>query len=135
LFSLDRDDLAALAAVLDCTERAMDEISTQALAGVLPELGKSFAQASSNATRRLCEQSESFARTVGEWNAEVSHFLAHRATRNSETMTRTAKCQSIPDVLAVQAQWVQDTADDYLKEMSKLMEVNSRIMCGLLRQN
>jgi hypothetical protein len=27
---------------------------------------------------------------------------------------------------------VQETADDYLKEMSKLMEVNSRTMGGLL---
>jgi hypothetical protein len=45
-----------------------------------------------------------------------------------------ARCQNGSDVFAIQAQWLQDTADDYLKEMSKLMEVNSRIMCGLLRQ-
>ena len=112
----------------------MDDINTQAIAEVIPELGKSFAQASSDATRRLCEQSESFAKTLGEWNAEVSHFLTHRATRNSEAMTRIARCQNGSDVFAIQAQWLQDTADDYLKEMSKLMEVNSRIMCGLLRQ-
>ena len=113
----------------------MDDMNTQALAGVVPEFGKSFAQASSDATRRLCEQNESIARTLGEWNAEVTHFLAHRATRNSEAMTRMARCQNGSDVFAIQAQWLQDAADDYLKEMSKLMEVNSRIMCGVLKSN
>ena len=113
----------------------MDDMNTQALAEVIPELGKSFAQASSNATRRLCEQSESFAKTLGEWNAEVSHFVTHRATRNSEAMSRMVKCQNGSDAFAIQAQWLQDAADDYLKEMSKLMEVNSRIMCGVLKSN
>ena len=113
----------------------MNEMSTQAFSEVIPEIGKSFAQASSNATRRLCEQSESFTKTLGEWNAEVSHFVTHRATRNSDTMTRIAKCQNGPDVFAVQAQWLQDAADDYLKEMTKLMEVGSRIMYGVLKSN
>jgi hypothetical protein len=113
----------------------MDEMSTQPFAEVVPELGKSLAQASSNATRRLCEQSESFARRLGEWNAELSHFFARRAMRNSEVMTRATRCQNVSDVLAVQAQWVQDTADDYLKEMSKLMEVNGRIISGFFRPN
>jgi hypothetical protein len=113
----------------------MDDMNTQALVEVIPELGKSFAQASSNATRRLCEQSESFAKTLGEWNAEVSHFVTHRARRNSEAMTRMVKCQNGSDAFAIQAQWLQDAADDYLKEMSKLMEVSSRIWCGALKSN
>ena len=113
----------------------MNEMGTQAFSEIIPEIGKSFAQASSDATRRLCEQSESFAKTLGEWNAEVSHFLTHRATRNSEAMTRMARCQNGSDVFAIQAQWLQDAADDYLKEMSKLMEINSRIMCGVPKSN
>ena len=73
---------------------AMDEVTTSPLAAVIPQLGTSFVQASSDATRRLCEQGESFAKTVREWNTEVSHFVTFRATRNAEAMTRIAKCQS-----------------------------------------
>jgi hypothetical protein len=43
------------------------------------------------------------------------------------------KCQNLPEVFAIQAQWVQDAADDYLKEMSKLMEVNGKLVSSLMR--
>jgi hypothetical protein len=92
----------------------------------------SFAQVSSDATRRLCEHGQSVAKTFSEWNAEVSHFLSQRAARNSEAMGRMAKCQSFPEVCTIQAQWMQETADDYMKQMNKLMEVNRKIMGGLL---
>jgi hypothetical protein len=98
----------------------------------LADFGASFAQASSDATRKLCEQGQSVANTISEWNAEASQFLTHRAARNSETMGRMAKCQSLPEILASQAQWVQVTTDDYMKQMNKFMEVNNRIMGGLL---
>src|SRR5690242_19472605 len=96
---------------------AMDEVTTSPLAAAIPQLETSFVQASSDATRRLCEQGESLAKTVGKWSTEVSHFVTRRATRNAEAMTRIAKCQNFPDMLAVQAQWVQDATDDYLKDM------------------
>ena len=95
------------------------------------DFGASLAQASSDATRKFCEQGQSVANTISELNAEASQFLTHRATRNSETMGRIAKCQSLPEILASQAQWVQETTDDYMKQMSKLMEINSRIIGGL----
>jgi hypothetical protein len=43
------------------------------------------------------------------------------------------KCQNLPQVFAIQAQWAQGAADDYLKEMSKLMEVNSKLASSLMR--
>ena len=98
----------------------------------MPDFGVSFVQASSDATRRLCEQSQSVAKTIGEWNTEVSHFLSHRVARNGETLGRMTKCQNLPEVFTIQAQWVREAADDYLREMSKLMEANSRIMSGML---
>ena len=88
------------------------------------DFGASFAQASSDATRKLCEHGQSVAKTISEWNAEVSNFLSHRAARNSEAKGRMAKCQNLPEIFTVQTQWVQEATDDYLKEMSKLMEVN-----------
>ena len=99
----------------------------------MPDLGASFVQVSSDATRRLCEQGQSVAKTIGEWNTEVSHFFSHRVARNGEVLGRTRKCQNFPEVFAIQSEWVRDAADDYLKEVSKLMEVNSRVMSGLLR--
>jgi Phasin protein len=98
----------------------------------LADFGASFAQVSSDATRRLCEQGEAVAKSINEWNAEISNFFSHRVARNNETLGRMTKCQNVPDVFNIQAQWVHGAADDYLKEMSKLMEVNSRIMSSLL---
>jgi hypothetical protein len=109
-------------------EAIMDEVRKSELA----DFGASFAQASSDATRKLCEHGQSVAKTISEWNAEVSDFLSHRAARNSEAMGRMAKCQNLPEIFTIQTQWVQEATDDYLKEMSKLMVVNSRIMGGLL---
>ena len=72
------------------------------------------------------------AKTISEWNTEVSHFLSHRVARNGETLGRMTECQDLPEVFGIQAQWVREAADDYLKEMSKLMGANSRIMSGML---
>jgi hypothetical protein len=109
----------------------MNEVRKSEVAGTMPDIGVSFVQVSSDATRRLCEQGQSVAQTISEWNNEVSHFLTNRAARNGEAIGRMTKCQNLLDAFAVQAQWVQDTADDYLKEMSKLLEVNSKIMSGM----
>jgi hypothetical protein len=110
----------------------MNEVRKPELADAMPDLGASFAQVGSDATRRLCEQGQSVAKTISEWNTEVNHFLSHRAARNSDAMGRMAKCHNLPEIFTIQTQWVQEATDDYLKEMSKLMEVNSRMMGGLL---
>lgn len=96
------------------------------------ELGASFAQVSSEAARRLCEQSQSMAQNISEWNAEISQFLSHRAARNGETLRRITQCQNLPDVFGIQAQWFQDATEDYLREIGKLTEVNSKFMGGWL---
>ena len=110
----------------------MNEVRKPELAEAISSLAGPFAQVSSDATRRLCEQGQSVAKTMSEWNTEVSHFLSHRVAQNGETLGRMTKCQNLPELFAIQAQWVREAADDYLKEMSKLMEANSRIMSGML---
>ena len=62
----------------------------------MPNFGVSFVQASSDATRRLCEQGQSVAKTISEWNTEVNHFLSHRVAQNGETLGRMTKCQNLP---------------------------------------
>jgi len=96
------------------------------------DLGSSLTQVTSEATRRLCDQGQSVAETVTELNAEMSNFLSQRLTRNTEMIARFTNFQALPDVFAIQAQWMQDAAADYLKEMSKLVEVNTRIMSNLM---
>jgi hypothetical protein len=80
----------------------------------------------------FASQGQSVAKTISDLNTGVAQFVTHRVARNGEAMGRLTRCQSFPEAFAVQAQWVQDAADDYLKEMSKLMVVNSRIMSGVL---
>ena len=96
------------------------------------ELGASFAQVSSEATRRFCEQSQSVVQTISEWNAEISQFLSHRAARNGETLRRITQWPNQPDVFGIQAQWFQDATEDYLREVGKLTKVNSKIISGWL---
>jgi hypothetical protein len=109
----------------------MNEVSKPETAGAAPDLA-SFTQASSEATRRLCEHGQSIAKTISEWNAEAGHFVSYRATRTNEAMARMAQCQSFPEMFVVQTQWWRDAADDYLKQASKLAELNSKIIRGLL---
>ena len=109
----------------------MSEIRKPELTEAISSLAGPFAQVSSDATRRLCEQGQSVAKTIGEWNTEVSHFLSHRVARNGETLGRMTKCQNPQEIFAIQSEWVRDAADDYMREMSKLMEINSRIMSGM----
>jgi len=111
----------------------MDDVGKSDRAAVIPDFGTTLTQLTSDATRRFNEQSETVTHTMSEWNTEVSHFLSRRVARNGETIGRMTKCQNLPEVLAIQAQWVQDAADDYLKEMSKLMEVNSKLVSSLMR--
>ncbi len=107
----------------------MDEVR---MAEVMPDFGASIVKVSSDATRRLCDQGQSFAKTISEWNMEVSQFVSYRLARNGETLGRMAKCPNLPEIFAIQTQWMRDAADDYRKQTSKLMEVNSRVMGGLL---
>ena len=102
-------------------------------AEVIPDFAASLTQITSDATRRVCEQGQTVTQTMSEWNTEVSHFLSRRVARNGETIGRMTKCQNLPEVFGIQAQWVQEAADDYLKEMSKLMEVNSKLASSLMR--
>ena len=109
----------------------MSEVRMPELAKTMPDLGV-FAQVGSDATRRLCEQGQCVTNALSAWQSEVSRFLTRRMDRNKEAMARVAKGPNFPEVLAIQAQWMQEATDDYLKEMSKLMEVNSKIMSGIL---
>ncbi len=95
--------------------------------------GVSFVQLSSNASRRWCEQSEGVARTIYDWNTEVGEFLARRVTQNLDTIARITKCGNFQEAFSIQAAWFRDTADEYAKEIGKLMEINGKIAIDALK--
>jgi hypothetical protein len=111
----------------------MNEVGRPALAEMIPDVGAPFAQVSLNASRRLCEHGQSVAQAINEWSTEVSHFLSHRAARSNEAMQSLAKCHNFVDICAIPAQWLRDAADDYLKQTSKMIELNNRFMSDFLK--
>ena len=80
----------------------MDDVRKPDKADTISDLGWPLAEVSSEATRRLCEQGQTVAKTMTDWSTEVSQFLSHRAGRNSEAIGRVTKCQSLPEVFAIQ---------------------------------
>jgi hypothetical protein len=110
----------------------MNEVRKTEKGDTVLDFGPSLTQVTSEATRRLCEQGQTVAETVTDLNTEMSNFLSQRLSRNTEMIARFTNLQALPDVFAIQAQWMQDAAADYLKEMSKLVEVNTRIMSSLM---
>ncbi len=93
--------------------------------------GSSAIQASSEATRRLWEQGQTFVDALAEWNSEVAQFVGHRISRNGDTFARLSKCQGFTDAFAIQTHWIQEATDDYSKEIQKLTEINGRITTHL----
>lgn len=106
----------------------MNDLTRAELATSLPEFGTSFAQITSDMTGRFAGQSQALASMIAEWNGEICQFVSQRLQRNGDAVEGMTKCQSLPEMFAIQGQWLQHAADDYLKEASKLMEVNSRCM-------
>jgi hypothetical protein len=106
----------------------MNELNKPEWSAALPEFGASLAQMTSDMTGRFYEQSQALASTIAEWNGEICQFVSHRLERNGTAMGSMTKCQSLPEVFAIQGRWCQDAAEDYLREASKLTEVNGRFM-------
>src|SRR5215475_4336618 len=104
--------------------KAMDEFRKPEMARGMPDFGGLLAQVGSDTARRFCEQGQSVAKGFTEWSAELNQFLSHRIARNTETLSRMTKCANFQDAFAIQGSWMQDAVEDYLKEFSRLIEVN-----------
>jgi hypothetical protein len=92
-----------------------------------------FAQLGSDATRRVCEQNQRFAKAMSEWNTEVGQFLSHRLSCNLDTIARITKCGNLQEVISIQMEWFRDATDEYLKEIGKLTQINGEIVSDALR--
>lgn len=99
---------------------------------VFPSL--ELANAGSDAARLFCNQGQIVAKSMTDWTTECSRFVTHRMNRSTEAMAQIANCHSFPEMFAVQAKWLQDAVDDYVKESSKLLDVNNNIVGSMARQ-
>jgi hypothetical protein len=89
-------------------------------------------QVNFEAAQQFWKRSESFAKALSDWNAEITHFASQRVNRSSEAVSRVTQCRSLPEVFEVEAQWLRGAYDDYFAEARRLMEVNSRIVSSLV---
>jgi hypothetical protein len=88
----------------------------------------------SDAAQQFCNRGQIVAQAMTDWNTEYSRFVTHRMSRASEAVAQIAKCHSLPEMITAQTKWFQEAVDDYMRQASKLMEVNSKIMGDLLPQ-
>jgi hypothetical protein len=81
-----------------------------------------------DAVHQFWEQNQAIATALVDWNSEVLHFVSQRSSQNGETVRKMAQCQNWAETLDIEAQWLRKAFDDYLKETSKLIEFNSKII-------
>ncbi len=93
-----------------------------------------FAEAGSEAAQQVCNHGQIIAKAMNDWNAECQRFVTHRMSQNRDAIMKIVKSQSLPEMIAVQAKWLQDAVEDYMKETSTLIEVNSKIISGFAPQ-
>jgi 2-keto-4-pentenoate hydratase len=87
-----------------------------------------FVFASSDAAQRISDQGQVITKAMANWSTELSSFVGHRMSRNSEVVGQMSKCEGIPDALAAQGQWVREAVEDY----GRLMEANMKIIGSLM---
>jgi hypothetical protein len=108
-----------------------DTAKTETFA-TFPALAWEFASAGSHTTEQVCNQAQMVAKAIADWNAECHRFVSHRMSRTSDAIVKIVKSQSLPEVLAIQAKWLEDAVEDYIKETNVLMGVNTKLMTGLV---
>lgn len=93
-----------------------------------------FAKAGSDAMQRLFDRGHAVTQMLSDWNVEYNRFVVQRLARNGDTVGRLSKCESLPDIMSVEAGWVQEAMDDYIREMSTLAAMNTRIVSVFAEQ-
>lgn len=87
------------------------------------------------ATQQLLRRSEAAAKVMAELNSELIGFANQRSARIGEMAGRLAQCQSVPELLDTESQWLQRTLQDYSEEAGRLLDVNLKLFgCFLPEQ-
>jgi hypothetical protein len=116
-------------------EQAMSEMPRMDPADVLSILTWPFGQAGSGAARQFSNQGQVVTRALTDWSAEMNRLVTHRMSQNTEAIGQITKCQSLLEVVAIQAHWLQEAMDDFVKAASSLIEINGRMIGGLVGES
>ena len=66
----------------------------------------------------------SYPKMVMDCNAELIRFWNDRMNYDRETLQNIAQCSEWPKVIEMEQAWLRTTAEDYLNETRRLMELN-----------
>ena len=60
-------------------------------------------------------------------NSEVADFMAKRFKHDADLSASLARCDNWEDVVSLQQDWARETAEEYLQEANRLMELSSKL--------
>ncbi|MDX1710271.1 MAG: phasin family protein [Rhodovibrionaceae bacterium] len=73
------------------------------------------------------EASKAFADAAAAWQREVTDFMSRRWQRNLECCEAMLSCQEPQDAVDLQYRYAQNTAEDYLSETQRLIEIATKV--------
>jgi hypothetical protein len=85
-------------------------------------------------SRALLDGAQTWWSTVAESQQEVAHFVSTRLAKDGEAIKDTLTSRNLPDALAVQARWVEETMRDYTAEITKLTKLYSKAAASVARK-
>jgi hypothetical protein len=77
-------------------------------------------------TKALLGGVEAWWSTVAECQREMARFVSDRLTKDGEAIKQTWSCPNWTDALAIQTNWMDQTARDYNAEVTKLTDLYTK---------
>lgn len=110
----------------------MNEMSGPERAATSPFPGWPLGQMTLDVAQQFWGRNQTAAKALADLSTEVTEFVSQRLSQGSEVIGRMTQCQSLPEVLEVETQWLSKAFDDYSKEAGRLMEANGKFFGSLL---
>ena len=60
-------------------------------------------------------------------NSEIADFMAKRLKHDADLSASLARCENWEDAVALQQDWARETAEEYMEEASRLMDLSSKL--------
>ena len=80
--------------------------------------------------KALANVAETWFVTVAECQREMIGFVSMRLEKDGETTREIMGCKNPTEVAAIQSRWIEETLRDYNSEMSKLMDLCTKVVNG-----
>jgi hypothetical protein len=113
-------------------DSAMNDMGRSEKTETSPIPGWRLGQVALEATQEFFNWNEHIVKTLTDLNIDGAGFVGQRLSQGTEAIGRMAQCRNFPEFFQVETQWFQTAVDDYSKRVSKLMEVNSKLVSSLV---